>query len=514
MLPTAIGDYIFYTHAPVGEITFISPSVEQVLGFRPEEMLGHNWREWVGEQNRGRQTAEQVQQAVEAGTAFFKFDLEVTHADGSTRLLEVQEHALFDEAGNYRAMEGIAKDITTETRTAEELQRLKKDLEQRVAERTAELIRINEKLKESESRYRNVVEDQTEFIARWLPGGKYTFVNEAYCRYVHKSRNELVGSTFIPTIHEDDRARVEREIASLTPERPSITSEHRVYRPDGSIGWNHWTNRALFDDQGNLEEYQSVGRDITDLKEAADTIREREAYLAHVSRLATMGELVAGIAHEVHQPLHAAKTFAEAARRSLDSGTAEGSARAKDCMQEISEAVSRTAKIIRHLRTFTKPKPIQFESLDLNDIVQEAAEIISFETGRAGARLHWDLSVDLPTVRGDQVQLVQVCINMLINAYDAMNEVPEQRRNLVISTKSDKQNIELSFCDAGCGISDEQKQRLFDAFYTTKPHGMGMGLSLCQTIAEAHGGKISAFSNTGPGATFVVSLPIPKRNNS
>ena len=512
-LPPAIGDYVFFTHSPAGEMTQISPSVEQVLGMMPEEVLGRNWREWVTEGNRGRSMAEQVEQAVHEGRRFFKFVVEVTRPDGVKRLLEIQQRPAFDEFGEYVAMEGIAKDITEATRTAEELQRLKQDLEQRVGTRTAELIQINAKLRESESRYRNVVEDQTEFIARWQPGGSYTFVNEAYCRYVRKEREQLIGSTFIPTIHKDDRARVEAEIESLTPEQPSITSQHRVYRADGTIGWNEWTNRALYDDNGNLEEYQSVGRDITDLKQAADTIRERDAHLSHVSRLATMGELVAGIAHEVHQPLHAAKTFAEAARRNLDGDTAEGTARAQECLHEISLAISRTAKIIRHLRTFTKSNPIKFESLCLNDIVREAAEIVAFETGRAGAKLHWDLATDLPDARGDRVQLVQVCINLLINAYDAMVDTAESERNLVISTRNVDGQVELSFCDAGCGISPADSARLFDAFYTTKTQGMGMGLSLCKTILEAHGGNIKAEPNPGSGTTFSVTVPISKSAN-
>ena len=399
-------------------------------------------------------------------------------------------------------------------RTADKMRRLKEDLEKRVAERTAELRLTNEMLRESESRYRNVVEDQTEFIARWLPGGNYTFVNEAYCRYVRRPREELIGSTFIPTIFEEDRGRVEAEIASLTPENPSVTTEHRVYRADGTIGWNQWTNRALFDDQGRLEEYQSVGRDVTDLKVAADTIREREAHLAHVSRLATMGELVAGIAHEVNQPLHAAKTFAEAARRSLESGQPEGVSTAMDCMSEISEAVSRTAKIIRHLRAFTRSKPLQFESVNLNCVVREAAEMIAYETRRAEVKLRWNLALDLPLVRGDQVQLEQVCVNLLMNACEAMIHTPIDQRNLVISTSADRQQVAMSYCDAGCGIETVDAKRLFDAFFTTKQRGMGMGLSLCKTIAEAHAGKIWAEPNQGPGSTFIFALPLPKRRET
>ena len=514
VLPTAIGDYVFFTHAPDGEFTYVSPSVDRVLGFLPEDMVGHNWREWNEPNFVGRQVAERVEFDIANGQQFFKFDLQLTHADGSTRLFEVQQRPVFDETGQYVSMEGIAKDITETSRIAEELRRLKEDLEERVAERTAELSFINEKLRESEARYRNVVEDQTEFIARWLPGGKYTFVNDAYCRYVQKSADELIGSSFMPTILEEDRARVEKEIASLSPDRPSVISEHRVHRDDGTVSWNLWTNRALFDDQGNLEEYQSVGRDITALRQAADTIRERETHLAHVSRLATMGELVAGIAHEVHQPLHAAKTFAEAARRSLEGGNPEGLETAKDCMQEISNAVTRTARIIRHLRTFTKPRPLHFEAVDINAVLQEAVEILAFETRRSKAKLHWNLACDLPLVRGDQVQLVQVCVNLIINAYDAMTDVAEPQRDLVISTSADDQQVTMSFCDSGCGFDEQKKNRLFDAFYTTKNQGMGMGLSLCKTIAEAHNGRIWAENNSGSGTTFVFALPKSKRIES
>ena len=513
-LSSAIGDYVFFAHDPDGVLTYLSPSIENVLGLEAEMVLGHNWRDLAGEFFVDHDDVQRASFGEEPGERFYKFTIEVAHADGGTRLLEVQQRPLFDPRGRYLAMEGIAKDITESTRTAGELRRLKEDLEKRVAERTAELRHSNEMLRESESRYRNVVEDQTEFIARWLPGGNYTFVNEAYCRYVRRPREQLIGSTFIPTIYEEDRPRVEQEIASLTPENPSITSEHRVYRADGSIGWNQWTNRALFDESGRLEEYQSVGRDVTDLKLAADTIREREAHLAHVSRLATMGELVAGIAHEVHQPLHAAKTFAEAARRSLESGQPEGIDTAMDCMNEISEAVNRTAKIIRHLRGYTKSKPLQFESVNLNCVVREAAEMIAYETRRFQVKLEWDLTLDLPLVRGDQVQLEQVCVNLLMNAYEAMLDTPLEKRRLVIGTAADDRYVMMTYRDSGCGIGEADRIRLFDAFFTTKPRGMGMGLSLCKTIAEAHVGQIWAESNQGHGATFIFALPHPKRRTT
>ncbi len=392
---------------------------------------------------------------------------------------------------------------------AKELKKLKDELEIRVAERTAELHLKNKMLRESEARYRNVVEDQTEFIVRWLPGGTFTFVNDAYCRYYDRLREDLIGSVFIPSIYEEDLSRWQREIARLTRQRPIGTIEHRVYRPDGTISWTQWTNRALFDEMGNLQEYQSVGRDVTELRNAADTIREKEVHLAHVSRLATMGELVAGIAHEVHQPLHAAKTFAEAARRNLEAGLPDGVATAIECTKEISDAITRTAKIIRHLRDFTKSRPVELEWLDLNRVVREASEIIAYEAGRAQVDLQFNLAREIPSIQGDRVQLEQACVNLLINAYEAMADTPTKQRKMIVESIADEQMVTLSFRDAGCGTASDKIERIFDAFYTTKSGGMGMGLSLCKSIAEAHAGQLRVESNEGDGLTFFFSVPIP-----
>ena len=501
------GDYVIYTHDPSGRLTYVSPSVKSVLGHAAEEAIGLNWRRFVGEQSSEIEEIERLKAEAVGGQGFHQFSVETLHADGSKRLLEVQERALYSEDGEFISMEGIAKDITEISRTADELRRLKEKLEERVADRTRELQLKNEQLRESEARYRHVVEDQSEFIVRLSSDLTYSFANEAYCRYFDRSREELLGQSFLPTVHEDDRARLEAEIRLLSPARPISTVEHRVKRPDGSVGWTHWSNRAIFGNEGRIEEFQSVGRDITDLKLAADTIRKKEAHLAHVSRLATMGELVAGIAHEVHQPLHAAKTFAEAARRNLEAGLPEGISTAIDCTKEISEAINRTAKIIRHLRAFTTAKPVQFEQLDVNEVVQESAEIIAYETRRARVTVRFNLTAEMLPVQGDRVQLEQACINLLMNAYEAMAETPLDRREVVVSTFCNGEVVRISFQDAGCGVDPKDRDRMFDAFYSTKPNGMGMGLSLCKSIAESHSGEVYSQQNEGPGMTMTFVMP-------
>jgi PAS domain S-box-containing protein len=504
-------DYVIYTHQPNGELTYVSPSVEQVLGFPVKEIIGRNWRELIGENFVGREIADQVRSDVKAGIRFHKFTVEIADAFGGRRIVEIQQRPIFSTDGRYISMEGIAKDITEFTRNAVELQKLKDELEERVEDRTAELVAINERLVESESRYRSVVEDQTEFICRWLPGGTYTFVNEAYCRYMKKPYGELVGQSFLPTIAEEDRARVTEEIAGLTPENPTITSEHRVIRPDGSIGWNQWTNRAIFDEHGYSKGFQSVGRDITDRKTIEDLVLEREGHLLRVSRLAIMGELIAGIAHEIHQPLHAAQLFAEAARRNLETGAAGGVATAIDCTREISNAVTRTATIIRHLRSFSTTKPTKIESLNMNEVVREVADVMSYETRRAGVKLTFALDEELPNWDGDRVQIQQILVHLLRNAYEAMTFGGPGDSQVVIETRQEKKQILVNIIDNGIGTELADVERLFDSFYTTKPEGLGMGLSICKTIAESLKAEVSAVKNPDRGMTFTLRLPLASR---
>ncbi|NOZ41219.1 MAG: PAS domain S-box protein [Planctomycetes bacterium] len=395
-------------------------------------------------------------------------------------------------------------------------QQLKQELEHRVADRTAELLRSNERLRASEARYRSVVNCQAEFVIRWLPGAIFTFVNEAFCRRLGQTSDELLGTCFLPIIHPEDAAAFQDVIENLGHENSYADFENRIILPDGSFCWTHWTNQMLFDGGGSFLEYQSVGRDITELRNAADTIREKEAHLAHVSRVATMGELVAGMAHEIHQPLHAAKTFAEAARRNLEmirdpQQSTNHIETAIDCTQEISSAISRTAKIIRSLREFTHFRPVKFEEFDLNHVVHEASKLIAYETRKAQVKLIFNLVSGIPVIQGDQIQLQQVCVNLLMNACEAMCETPVEERQILISTRFDSSQVLLAFCDAGCGIAEENRERLFDAFYSTKQQGMGMGLSLCKSIAEAHGGTIFGENNEKLGMTFVLELPRIRR---
>lgn len=370
---------------------------------------------------------------------------------------------------------------------------------------------------ESEQKYRRLVEDLAGdyIIYTHDPGGQITYVTPSVQNILGIRPESMVGRNWRDFVSKYFRGREGAETAEATPRGTFQKFTIGVRHADGGIRSMKVQQRWLLGPNGEYLSMEGIAQDITDLKLAAESIRKKEAHLAHVSRLATMGALMASIAHEVHQPLHAAKTFAEAARRNLEAGHPEGIVTAIDCTKEISEAITRTVKIIRHLRAFTSAKPAELELLDINNVVQEAAEIIAYDTSRAGVKIRFDLSDEPLPIQGDRMQLEQACINLLINAHEAMNKTPINQREVLVSSQNNGQDAEISFRDMGCGVDPCNQDKMFHAFYSTKPNGMGMGLSLCKSIAEAHAGKILAQGNEGVtkeglGMTFTFSLPLSK----
>lgn len=242
-------EYFFYTHDREGIFTYLSPSVEQILGYSKEEYSKH-YGAFLTDHPNNEKVAQYTDQALE-GNIQPAYELEVFHKDGSKRQFEVAEFPVHDEAGRVVAVEGIARDISKRKRD----------------ERA---------LLESEVRYRHIVEDQMEFVVRWLPDGTRTFVNESYCRYFGVSQQEVLGTSFYPLIDEADQETVRKRIKALTQEHPVSSDEHRVVKPDGTVTWNEWTDRAFYDEEGHLVELQSVGRDITARKQAEEALLESE----------------------------------------------------------------------------------------------------------------------------------------------------------------------------------------------------------------------------------------------
>jgi PAS domain S-box-containing protein len=358
-------------------------------------------------------------------------------------------------------------------------------------------------LKGSEARYRAVVQDQTELICRFLPDGTYTFVNDAYCQYFQSSPEQLLGRTFWAFIPPEGHQAARDFLASITPEHPVATREHEVVTPAGEIHWQQWRDRGFFDGHGQVVEFQAVGRDITERKR----IEEATQRLAHAGRLAVVGELTASIAHEINQPLTAILSNAAAGERLLGAGSPSLD-EVREVLTDIRKDDLRAREIIERIRALVHKGEMTMLPLDLNEVADEVVRLVMADARRRGVALKTEFAPGHGRLLGDRVHLQQVLLNLLLNAMDAVGDSPPDGRRVVVRIAGDgERSVVASVSDTGHGIPADKLPHIFESFFTTKQHGMGLGLAISHSIVEAHGGHIWARNEPGGGATFCMSLP-------
>jgi PAS domain S-box-containing protein len=322
---------------------------------------------------------------------------------------------------------------------------------------------------------------------------------------------------FVERVHPGDRSYVQRILDDAIREGSGFDFEFRIVIPNGSIKWIHGVGRPIVKESGEVDEYIGTAVDITDRKRAEEelyrseaSLREAQTELAHVARLTTMGEMAASIAHEVNQPLGAITNNANACLRLLASGS-ENSQEVEAALSDIITGVDRVAKIIVRMRALAKKVPPEIARLHIEDVITDALTLVHHELTRRNVSVQFELPKDLPPVLGDRIQLQQVLLNLLMNGVEAMNAVAESERKIAIRARRDEYNrrpaVLVSVQDSGVGLKHAEVDRLFEAFYTTKAHGIGMGLAISRSIVEAHGGQLWVAPAAGPGARFEFILP-------
>ncbi|MGA7849170.1 MAG: MHYT domain-containing protein [Terriglobales bacterium] len=326
-----------------------------------------------------------------------------------------------------------------------------------------------------------------------------TYRQWGYTRDMFSGRVEDV----VTRIHPDDLPRVEEAIRKVLAGGPEYAAQYRVVLPDGTTCWIDAYGVLVRDGTTHMI---GIGIDITDLKKTEQSLQEAKMELARVSRIVTMGELTASIAHEINQPLAAVATNASASLHWL-AAQPPNLDEARQAMVNAMTEASRASGVIERLRTLLKKVPPQLRPVDVNEVIVDVLTLAHRELITGGVAIHTQLAADLPTVLGDRIQLQQVMLNLIMNAIDAMLMIKDRPRTLLIKSVKDAEDVRIEVHDSGKGIDPEHASRIFDSFFTTKQEGIGMGLSISRSIVEAHGGRLRATPGSSHGAVFQMILP-------
>ena len=421
--------------------------------------------------------------------------------------------------GQIFGVNAVVQDISERKRAQRALEEAHRTLEQRVRERTAELAtaierleaevaerqRTHAALQSSEQKYRALVETIRDVVFTLDAHGAITYISPAIEPLSGFAPGELIGRRFDEFIHPDDRAD------ALGSFQRSLTGaiephEFRVHPKTGSVRWVRTLSRVMLRPDGDTE-LRGVLTDITARRQAEDLARRQQAELAHAQRVATIGEMTAEVAHEINQPLAAIVNFADGLGLRLREAVVDRSA-VQEVAAQIAAEGRRAAEVIRRLREFVRKGAIQIEPSDVNRLVREVAGLLEPDARRHGIAIRLHLDEALGQISLDRIQIQQVVMNLLRNGLDALAAASGERLLTVETGPAGTRDVLVAVRDTGVGLpADAADDQIFDAFFTTKADGLGIGLTISRSIVEAHGGQLWAERNPDRGATFYVSLP-------
>ncbi len=471
-----------------GKYTYVSGVVEKILGYTPQEMLNKYFYELFHPDEREEQRKTAFEQ-FHKKKLIREFVNRNMHKNGSVVWLSTSGVPMIDENGNLRGYRGLDADITKRKKA-------------------------EKKLKQSEERFRTLFETAAEgVLVADFGTKKFKHANLAICKMLGYSRKEMLELGISDIHSKNDLAYILSDYEAQSRDEKKIKEFIPCIRKDQSVIYtNANTITTLIDGKkcyvGFFTDIGEYVKAKKDLEVAYQKLQETKEELIQTSKMAAMGQLSAGISHELNQPLTGIKGFSQAALIDIK----DNSPLRKD-LEKIIEQADRMDKIIQNVRSFSRKSKFIMQAIDINKPIQDSLMLVNEQLKVRNIKLNVSLGAELPKIEGDANQLQQVFLNLLTNARDAIDTLVDSKGGELIvrtSVSRDKKNVEMIFKDTGCGISKENMGHIFNPFFTTKsPNGgMGLGLSISYRIIERHKGKIEGESEEGKGTRFKISFPV------
>src|SRR6266446_2145143 len=360
-------------------------------------------------------------------------------------------------------------------------------------------------LQSSEDRLRRVIDTIPAYAWSARPDRSVDFISQRWLESTGLSVQDALGWDWASVVHPEDLARFVAEWRAALAAGEPMESEARLRRADGDYRWWLIRNVPLRDELGNVIKWYGTSIDIEDRKRAEEALRQAQTDLARVSRVTTMGELTAALAHEVNQPIAAAVTNANTCLRWLTRDHPDVEEARAAAMRIVKDG-TRAGEIIKRIRLLFQKGTSQRELVDVNEVIREMIVHFRSEATRYDVQIRTALALDLTQVMADRVQLQQVLMNLMLNGMDAMKDMDGTRELAIKSQRAENEQVLVTVSDTGVGLPQQQAEQIFKAFFTTKSHGTGMGLSISRSIIESHGGRLWADDNSPRGASFNFTL--------
>src|SRR5215468_394699 len=461
--------------------TFFNKPWLQFTGRSMEQELGNGWVEGVHQDDLER--CRQIYTNALDARQPYVMQYRLRRHDGEYRWISDQGVPRYDTHGTFAGYIGSGVDVT-------------------------ELVNKDQALRESEERMRVAAEAVNLGIWEWdLSKDEIWATNARRALLGLPASGTIALEDFISRLHPDDRDRVRRTMDDAIHSGEDFDSEYRLILPDGIVRWMSTRGSVHFDNARKPARLLGISIDITERKQAELDAQQDRAELSHLSRVALIGEMSASIAHELNQPLAGILSNAAAGQRFLDRGDVNLS-EMRELLSDIIADGRRASDVMRGIRGMLKKGQVARHPVDLNEGVMDALRIASGDAVLRSCQLETSLDANLPAIDGDPIQLQQVLLNLVINAFDAMQDTVPSRRKVLIATQLNGDGtVRTTVRDHGIGISEEMLERLFDPFFSTKSEGLGMGLAIVRSIVEAHGGTITAENADDGGARFQFILP-------